>query len=398
MTDAAESSDLGTSERVREKMLKMSQALNSPTAATKGEISAVRAQCEATVKEVREESDRRVRVAEAQIQASEGRAQVAEGRVQALEEQMERTNQRMLNAEETARTLERRVREVEEQGNRRTRAAEERAWDLEQRAIEAEKIASDCKRQWIVERQEIHMSKEVLGKGGWGEVKVALFRGTRVAAKLLYSELQYEFYHDLFIREMNMAARIRHPNLVQFIGASLEGEMVILSELMATSLRNHITVNQSTPEFCRAIALDTAKGLSYLHSIQPDPIIHRDVSSANVLLEPLSDNRWKAKITDYGSVNFQRKLKTVGPGSPVYAAPEVHSPDQQSPKMDIFSFGILMVEIWTRRFPEPDAREGLIASIKDEGWLGLIRRCIDPNKDRRYTAADIIAELNLSSV
>ena len=71
--------------------------------------------------------------------------------------------------------------------------------------------------QWVVERREIHITEEELGVGGWGKIKVAEFRRIRVAAKSLYQAIRSTHYLRLFIREMNMAARVRHPNLVQFI-------------------------------------------------------------------------------------------------------------------------------------------------------------------------------------
>ena len=189
-----------------------------------------------------------------------------------------------------------------------------------------------------------------------------------------------------------MASRIRHPNLVLFIGACMDEGMVILMELMPTSLRKemekedfHMSAHQLT-----SISLDVARALNYLHLIQPDPIVHRDISSANVLLEPLPSDRWRAKVTDYGSVNFQQQLQTVGPGSPVYAAPEAHNPSLQSPKMDIFSFGVLLVEMCTCRFPEVSARERLIASIQDQHWVDLIQRCIQQDKDNRPSAAELL--------
>ena len=98
--------------------------------------------------------------------------------------------------------------------------------------------------------------------------------------------------------------------------------------------------------------------------MRPTPLIHRDVSSANVLLEPQPNDRWKAKVSDYGSVNLLENLRTVGPGNPVYAAPEASIPPLQSPKMDIFSFGILLVEMCTARFPEVADRKRLIRSIQ----------------------------------
>ena len=77
--------------------------------------------------------------------------------------------------------------------------------------------------------------------------------------------------------------------------------------------------------------------------MQPVAIIHRDFSSVNVLLEQLPLNRWKAKVTDYGSANLLHQLNTKYPGGPAYAAPEADSPSLQSRKMDIYSFWSLDV-------------------------------------------------------
>ena len=196
------------------------------------------------------------------------------------------------------------------------------------------------------------MTGESLGEGGWGEVRMAEFSGSRVAAKVLHRDLQSSYYHNTFRREMDMAAKVCHPNLVQFLGASMDQEMVILMEQMSTSLRQHIKVNPPSLPFSTAVSLDVAKALNYLHLMQPEAILHRDISSANMFLAPLPGNHWRAKVTDYGSVNLQNLLNTRNPRCLAYAAPEAHSPSFQTPKMDIFSFGVLMVEMCTCRFPD----------------------------------------------
>ena len=86
---------------------------------------------------------------------------------------------------------------------------------------------------------------------------------------------------------MNMAAKLRHPNLVQFIGASVEGNPVFLTELMPTSLRAQLEVDTYLqPNYVKSIGSDVAKALNYMHLMKPNPLIHRDISSANILLEP----------------------------------------------------------------------------------------------------------------
>ena len=106
---------------------------------------------------------------------------------------------------------------------------------------------------WVVRREEVELTEEVLGRGGWGEVKVAKFRGLRVAAKFLHNMIISEYNQHLFSREMEIAAKIRHPNLLLFIGATREGEAVILTELMPTSLRRELETESY------------ATGTDYLH-------------------------------------------------------------------------------------------------------------------------------------
>ena len=128
--------------------------------------------------------------------------------------------------------------------------------------------------------------------------------------------------------------------------------------------------------------------------MQPDSFIHCNISSANVLLEPLPNSRLKAKVSDYGSVNLQRHLHTSNPGNPIYSAPEANDPQQQSPKMDIFSFGVLLIEMLTGVLPPPDERHQLMDTIHHQPLLNLIRRCLSYHKVDRPDASNIISELD----
>ena len=248
---------------------------------------------------------------------------------------------------------------------------------------------------WVIGREEIELTGPELGVGGWATVTVAKFRGIQVAVKRIHNEIICDHNLQLFQREMNMAARLRHPNLIQFIGATMEGEMMIVMELMASSLRSQLRrETYFQPLAVKAISLDVARGLNYLHLVQPDSIVHRDISSANVLLEVFQPNQWRAKLTDYGSVNLVRQLRTENPGSPAYAAPEASNPRLQSPKMDIYSFGALVLEMLTGRLPAPDDRPGLLRRVHHEQLLRLIRRCLSDNPEDRPSASDIIIELN----
>ena len=388
-TAMADKIQRGTSKRVREKITRMSQ-LTHEISRSKQEADACRVGAQRRVEEAetgRVDAERRVEEAETGKVEAERRVEEAEmGRVEA--------ERRVEEAERRVQDVERRVQEAE----RSSQEAEDRAQVLERRLEETEQQDGviEGEKHWLVQRREIHMTNQLLGGGGWGEVTIAKFRGVQVAAKVLYKALQSPYYHNAFIREMNMASRVRHPNLVQFIGASMDEEMVILMELMPTSIRDHLASNAPaipSSVFRISVSLDVAKALNYLHLMQPNPIIHRDISSANVLLEPLANQKWRAKVTDYGSVNLQNQLKTENPGSPVYSAPEARIPSRQSTKMDIFSFGVLLIEMCTAQFPDVAKRVAMIRSIKERRWVDMIQQCIHQDQTQRPVMSQIISRL-----
>ena len=345
-------------------------------------------------------SQERERAAEIRVQEAQQQAQLRMEEIeQATEEQLHQAEERVQAAERRSHDLHQRAHDAEQRTTaveRYLHEVEQRARETERRARQAEAVVQQSQQEshWLVQRREIELTEEERGRGGWAVVKVANFRGTKVAAKCFYQQILVSRYNrQLFNREMNMAARLRHPNLVQFVGASLEGEPIILTELMTTSLRAELEKGPIEHAHITSINLDVARALNYLHLMQPHPIIHRDISSANVLLDPLPDNQWKAKVSDYGSVNLLRELRTVGPGSPVYAAPEASIPAEQSPKMDIFSFGVLLVEMLTDEFPAGDARQRLLDSINHAGFVDLIRQCLSEEREKRPSANEIIARI-----
>ena len=247
---------------------------------------------------------------------------------------------------------------------------------------------------WVVRREEIEMTEEVLGKGGWGEVKVAKFRGLRVAAKCLHEVILSPYNISVFTREMEIAARVRHPNLLQFIGATRVGTPIILSELMPTSLRKELETGPLPYPAVLTISQDIACGLNYLHLFKPDPILHRDVSTANVLLQPISGG-WRAKVSDYGSANLQPMIgRTVNPGNPVYSAPEAGVPRNHSPAMDVYNYGVVLIEMMICRIPEVAQRQLHINSIRRQAFKALIERCLKENRRERPTMSEIIRDFN----
>ena len=205
-----------------------------------------------------------------------------------------------------------------------------------------------------------------------------------------------EYNLDLFSREMDIASRVRHPNLLQFIGATTVGNPMVLTELMPTSLRKKLEETNLTHRQILTISGGVAAALNYLHLWKPHAILHRDVSSANVLLEPSGNGQWKGKLSDYGSANLLGKISTVGPGNPAYAAPEAQSPKLHSPAMDVFSFGILLVEMVTCRLPSGSVleREKHIRRILWSSIKSLAERCTENKPHLRPTIKLVLQEIN----
>ena len=255
---------------------------------------------------------------------------------------------------------------------------------------------------WVVSKEEVIMTQEVLGGGAYGEVKVAVFRGLRVAAKSLHGIIISDYNQDVFYREMDIASRVRHPNLVQFIGATRVGTPIILTEIMATSLYNELQKKALTQPQILGISRDVASALNYLHLWKPDPIIHRDISSPNVLLEPSVGDSFKAKVADYGAANLQQRAMTFMPGNPAYASPESKSrdPKSQTPAMDVYSYSVLLMEMTLHRLPAMTVseREQQANRISWPPMSSLIQKCLKPNHHDRPTMIEILEELKLMKI
>ncbi len=172
---------------------------------------------------------------------------------------------------------------------------------------------------WQVSPEEVSIREdEILGRGAWGYVAKGTFRGSTVAVKRVYPEILRQTTVDRIRREIRTMA---HPNLVLFVAAVLNeqtGPMIVTD----TSLRSAYQDNRVGPNK-RRIFGDISSALVYLHR-QREPVIHRDVSSANVLLLSLPNNTWLAKLSDFGSANLARDATTPGEGAILYTAPEAY--------------------------------------------------------------------------
>ena len=330
-----------------------------------------------------------------QLQECQFRAQESDRRAQESDRRAEESDRRAEESDRRNAELQTQLEISAQESNSRFQVVQRSLEQKTRRLRECEDRLRSHDTRWIVRRGEIELTGPQLGVGGWATVAVAKFRGAVVAVKRIHNQIVSPHNIQLFQREINMAARLRHPNLVQFLGATMEGEMLIVIELMSTSLRSQLQKDEYfMPPLVKSISLDVARALTYLHQIQPDALVHRDISSANVLLEQLFEGKWRAKVTDYGSVKVVRQLNTHNPGSPVYSAPESSNSSLLSPKMDIFSFGALVLEMLTGRLPARYDRPGLLDKVFYEQLLDLIERSLSERPEDRPSASAIISELN----
>ena len=260
---------------------------------------------------------------------------------------------------------------------------------------------------WKVNYKEVTLTKQELGRGGWGVIWIGEFRGQKVAVKQMHELIVSPEFLQLLNREIGIMAQLRHPNLLQFIGAVLDhpsGNPMIITEIMDISLRGAYEKKQLSPvpvSICLSIMRDVAVGLNYLHCL-PDPIIHRDVSSANVLLESKGPGKWKTKISDFGSAKLARSAVTKAAGAEVYSAPEAlqavieFEEELQTPKMDAYSYGILLCEVVTCQFPERQLFRGMLQQVRTQSQplYELVASCIKKDPQDRPTMKQVIQQLD----
>ena len=269
---------------------------------------------------------------------------------------------------------------------------------------EMKQTAENFAQSWKISHKDVFITTKELGRGGWGYILVGVFREQRVAVKQLYHIIISEANLAVMNREINTMSRLRHPNLLLFIGAVLDDPSdnpLIITEIMDTSLRNAYEKGQITEESVKlSILRDTASALNYLHCHPAGAIIHRDVSSANVLLETRGTNQWRAKLSDFGSANEARKAVTEQQGTRVYAAPESLTSIVdgkrylQTTKMDVYSYGIMVCELMTCQFPSSSTIFCSILQSVSPSIRLPVQDCINRNPDKRPTIQQVIKSLD----
>ena len=266
-----------------------------------------------------------------QLQERDGELRQRTQQLTNVHGQLEELTQQLTNAQ-------RQLQEKDEENTtmgEQLRAKEQEVNELEISLSTAQQALSERPRQqspdWVISRDQIQLTEKCLGKGGWGSVVEGKYCGCTVAVKQIYEVLLNLSSHnrEMFEREMSIASKCRHPCLLQFIGATNdEGRRpLFVTELMETSLRKLLEQRSLSTAEVAVISLDVARALNYLHQRKPRPIIHRDISSANVLLWRQA-YQWRGKVSDYGSANFMQPTMSACPGAAIYSAPEAFTENQ----------------------------------------------------------------------
>ena len=214
-------------------------------------------------------------------------------------------------------------------------------------------------KRWVLNPTDIALGP-VLGNGASCTVYRGLYKRTPVAVKMMREGYAGQNIIQEFQREVSAMVTLRHPNLVLFMGACIEPQMMIISEFCAgESLFKLLHERKDIQLHWRQklkMIIDIARGMLYLHEANP-PILHRDLKSLNLLLLDQVNNQNDdilVKITDFGISRIIEEVEarmTVRMGTCHWMAPEVINSEPYSLAADVYSFGIVLWEIAARDTP-----------------------------------------------
>ncbi|KAK2417928.1 Receptor-like serine/threonine-protein kinase ale2 [Trifolium repens] len=253
-------------------------------------------------------------------------------------------------------------------------------------------------------------SKRVLGEGGFGRVySGTLEDGAEVAVKLLTRDNNQNGDRE-FIAEVEMLSRLHHRNLVKLIGICIEGrKRCLVYELVPNgSVESHLHGDDKNRgpldwEARMKIALGAARGLAYLHEDSNPRVIHRDFKASNVLLE----DDFTPKVSDFGlareATEGSNHISTRVMGTFGYVAPEYAMTGHLLVKSDVYSYGVVLLELLTGRKPvdmsQPQGQENLVTWARSlltsrEG----LEQLVDPSLAGSYNFDDMAKVAAIASM
>uniref|UniRef100_A0A0E0QQ98 Protein kinase domain-containing protein n=1 Tax=Oryza rufipogon TaxID=4529 RepID=A0A0E0QQ98_ORYRU len=238
--------------------------------------------------------------------------------------------------------------------------------------------------------------EKLIGQGGFGLVYYGrLEDGTEVAIKMRSESSSHGL--DQFFAEVQSLTKVHHRNLVSLVGYCREKDhLSLVYEYMARgSLYDHLRGNKDVHETLNwrtrlRVAVEAAQGLDYLHKGCSLPIIHRDVKTQNILL----GQNLQAKIADFGLCKTylsetQTHISITPAGSVGYMDPEYYHTGRLTENSDIYSFGVVLLEIVTGEFPILAGQDHIIQRVKKNIATGNISLVADVRLGGAYDVSSM---------
>lgn len=292
---------------------------------------------------------------------------------------------------------------------------DEAGWVCQERWEELRKLGQAG--GWLVDHCEVKLGN-VLGKGTFGTTYMGRWRGGDVAVKCVH--IQQRDQAESFLREVHVLACVRHPNVMPFYGACLQPPkhcMLLCEYLPGGNLRDWLygkTSQSSWQAPKRSLAarlemgLDVARGMAALEENDP-PIVHRDLKPTNIFI----DAGGHARVADMGLARWltpeSMGVLTGETGTYLYMSPEMIRHELYNSRTDVYSWGVLLVELISQRTPYEDhhltplqvalavgddqLRPQLPAGTNDE--LGcLANACFESDPLSRPSFSHLVAQLS----
>lgn len=247
-------------------------------------------------------------------------------------------------------------------------------------------ITTTLSQNWLIAPGDFTTGKTI-GHSSCGTVTEGRFRGTKVAVKTILRDARPDVGDDFleYKKEAELNCRLRHPNIVLFIGISIEPtRLCILTEFMCRGNVRNLLVdekngNKEALDWSLRLqwGLDTARGMAYLHSHDP-PMIHRDLKTTNLLV----DRGMNVKICDFGLSRLYSSMPMSSVGTVQFSAPEVLKQERYSEKIDVFSFGTVLWELYSREVVFQGVSQLAVYTSVVEGRMPAVDDKCDPRFER----------------